>query len=66
MKAIIVTIVGVIINLTVFAMANATTSNLVKSDKDISSNTDYIVLGMGCFWGAEKRMGEIPEPETAT
>lgn len=21
---------------------------------------DYIVLGMGCFWGAEKRMGEIP------
>jgi peptide methionine sulfoxide reductase msrA/msrB len=22
--------------------------------------TDYVVLGMGCFWGAEKRMGEIP------
>ncbi|HKX52293.1 MAG TPA: peptide-methionine (S)-S-oxide reductase MsrA [Nitrosospira sp.] len=22
--------------------------------------TDYIILGMGCFWGAEKRMGEIP------
>src|SRR5690242_9608370 len=22
--------------------------------------TDYIVLGMGCFWGAEKRMGELP------
>ena len=22
--------------------------------------TDFIVLGMGCFWGAEKRMGEIP------
>ena len=21
--------------------------------------TDYVVLGMGCFWGAEKRMGEI-------
>lgn len=21
---------------------------------------DFIVLGMGCFWGAEKRMGEIP------
>jgi peptide methionine sulfoxide reductase msrA/msrB len=20
----------------------------------------YVVLGMGCFWGAEKRMGEIP------
>jgi peptide methionine sulfoxide reductase msrA/msrB len=24
------------------------------------SDKDYIVLGMGCFWGAEKRMGEIP------
>ena len=22
--------------------------------------TDYVVLGMGCFWGAEKRMGELP------
>jgi peptide methionine sulfoxide reductase msrA/msrB len=22
--------------------------------------TDTIVLGMGCFWGAEKRMGELP------
>ncbi|ODT78575.1 MAG: peptide methionine sulfoxide reductase [Nitrosomonadales bacterium SCN 54-20] len=22
--------------------------------------TDYVVLGMGCFWGAEKRMGEVP------
>ena len=22
--------------------------------------TDSIVLGMGCFWGAEKRMSEIP------
>jgi len=21
---------------------------------------DYIVLGMGCFWGAEKRMSELP------
>jgi peptide methionine sulfoxide reductase MsrA len=21
---------------------------------------DSIVLGMGCFWGAEKRMGELP------
>ncbi|SCX96401.1 peptide methionine sulfoxide reductase msrA/msrB [Nitrosospira sp. Nl5] len=25
-----------------------------------SQKTDFIVLGMGCFWGAEKRMGEIP------
>ena len=25
-----------------------------------NQKTDYVVLGMGCFWGAEKRMGEIP------
>ncbi len=25
-----------------------------------SSKLDSIVLGMGCFWGAEKRMSEIP------
>lgn len=30
-------------------------SPLPSSDK-----SDSIVLGMGCFWGAEKRMGEIP------
>jgi peptide methionine sulfoxide reductase msrA/msrB len=24
------------------------------------ANTESIVLGMGCFWGAEKRMSEIP------
>ncbi len=24
------------------------------------ANLDYIVLGMGCFWGAEKRMSAIP------
>ena len=22
--------------------------------------SESIVLGMGCFWGAEKRMGELP------
>lgn len=25
-----------------------------------AADTESIVLGMGCFWGAEKRMGEIP------
>jgi peptide methionine sulfoxide reductase msrA/msrB len=25
-----------------------------------ASNRESIVLGMGCFWGAEKRMGELP------
>ncbi|MGH8684208.1 MAG: peptide-methionine (S)-S-oxide reductase MsrA [Nitrosospira sp.] len=26
----------------------------------VRQETDFIVLGMGCFWGAEKCMGEIP------
>ena len=26
--------------------------------------TDYIVLGMGCFWGAEKRMAKFPGSST--
>jgi len=26
----------------------------------VPSAADSIVLGMGCFWGAEKRMGELP------
>ena len=25
-----------------------------------AARTESIVLGMGCFWGAEKRMGELP------
>ncbi|MEF3193684.1 MAG: peptide-methionine (S)-S-oxide reductase MsrA [Halothiobacillaceae bacterium] len=25
-----------------------------------AATTEFIVLGMGCFWGAEKRMAEIP------
>ena len=25
-----------------------------------NSQSDSIVLGMGCFWGAEKRMSELP------
>jgi len=27
---------------------------------DPSAQLDTIVLGMGCFWGAEKRMSEVP------
>src|SRR5688500_2314096 len=33
------------------------TEKIVMPD---NQKTDYVVLGMGCFWGAEKRMGEIP------
>jgi peptide methionine sulfoxide reductase msrA/msrB len=31
-----------------------------KMAMPIASGLDSIVLGMGCFWGAEKRMSEIP------
>ncbi len=41
--------------------------NLVRSDMTQHNNappaagaTDSIVLGMGCFWGAEKRMAALP------
>lgn len=27
---------------------------------DTDTELDFIVLGMGCFWGAEKRMSELP------
>jgi peptide methionine sulfoxide reductase msrA/msrB len=59
MKAIIAVAVSLMIPMTVFAMEKAVSSSLVKSNENVSSNIDYIVLGMGCFWGAEKRMGEI-------
>ncbi|UJP04996.1 MAG: peptide-methionine (S)-S-oxide reductase MsrA [Nitrosomonas sp.] len=51
-----IVITGLIMILTIFVMEIA----MVSSQQDTSSNADYIVLGMGCFWGAEKRMGEIP------
>ncbi|NCW89442.1 MAG: peptide-methionine (S)-S-oxide reductase, partial [Rhodocyclales bacterium] len=28
--------------------------------KNTPANAESIVLGMGCFWGAEKRMSELP------
>jgi peptide methionine sulfoxide reductase msrA/msrB len=31
-----------------------------KSPASLGAPVDSIVLGMGCFWGAEKRMAEIP------
>lgn len=37
-------------------------SNMNPSNDSLPSSlpTDSIVLGMGCFWGAEKRMSELP------
>jgi len=58
-KAVSVTI-GSIIIMTVFGMDNLVTSSLATAAHATTSKEDYIVLGMGCFWGAEKRMAEIP------
>ncbi|MBL8501761.1 MAG: peptide-methionine (S)-S-oxide reductase MsrA [Nitrosomonas sp.] len=60
MKAIIAATISLIIVMTAFAMEKTMTSRSTESNRKINSNTDYIVFGMGCFWGAEKRMGEIP------
>lgn len=60
MKAIIAATISLIIVMTAFAMEKTMTPRSTESNRKINSNTDYIVLGMGCFWGAEKRMGEIP------
>lgn len=60
MKASIVATVSLVIIVTIFTIGAAMTSSQVKSNQNTRLNIDYIVLGMGCFWGAEKRMGEIP------
>lgn len=56
MKKTIAAIAGLLCILTAFAMEK----NVTPTDRNSTITTDYIVLGMGCFWGAEKRMGEIP------
>lgn len=56
MKKTIAAIAGLLCVLTAFSMEkNVTPTNQANTIK-----TDFIVLGMGCFWGAEKRMSEIP------
>ncbi len=56
MKAILASIAGLLIIITTFAMERTVAS----TNQNNTMKTDYIVLGMGCFWGAEKRMSEIP------
>ena len=60
MKTIITTTLLFIMIVTTLAIGKTIIQNPEKSSQTMRSNTDYIVLGMGCFWGAEKRMGEIP------
>lgn len=56
MKTIIAALAGLLCALTAFAMEKTVT----PTNQTNTIKTDYIVLGMGCFWGAEKRMSEIP------
>jgi peptide methionine sulfoxide reductase msrA/msrB len=56
MKKTIAAIAGLLCALTAFAMEK----NVTSTNQSNTIKTDYIVLGMGCFWGAEKRMSEIP------
>ncbi len=48
-----------IIMMTMLTMETTAASNQVESKQAAELKTDYIVLGMGCFWGAEKRMAQI-------
>lgn len=41
-------------------MTSTVQANDIRPEKNGYEATDYIVLGMGCFWGAEKRMSQIP------
>ena len=45
--------------ITVFAMEKTVTPNAIHTNPTTMNSTDDIVLGMGCFWGAEKRMKEL-------
>ncbi|MBK7492568.1 MAG: peptide-methionine (S)-S-oxide reductase MsrA [Nitrosomonas sp.] len=56
MKKTIAAIAGLLCILTAYAMEK----NVTPTDRNSTIKTDYIVLGMGCFWGAEKRMSEVP------
>ncbi len=47
---------GLLAALSVFTVSNCAKDVSVMNEKQSES----IVLGMGCFWGAEKRMSEIP------
>ncbi len=44
----------------VSACADSAADNASRTSPRAAGPTDSIVLGMGCFWGAEKRMAAIP------
>lgn len=60
MKTVMIIITSLIVVVTtVFAMEKHDMSSDIKENPVAEVGTDYIVLGMGCFWGAERRMKEI-------
>jgi len=40
--------------------SGASAPAVAASPANPNAKTESVVLGMGCFWGAEKRMGELP------
>ena len=59
MRIIIVVTIGLLIISTTFATERKGMPP-IESRENIGPMTNYIILGMGCFWGAEKRMSKIP------
>ncbi|SDX15311.1 peptide-methionine (S)-S-oxide reductase MsrA [Nitrosomonas communis] len=59
MKVIIVATLSLLMIMASFTMEKTVISSPLESHPNTGSKTDYIVLGMGCFWGAEKRMSEV-------
>jgi len=51
---------GILSALTALTSACSAGTSTENKMANYSGPTQSIVLGMGCFWGAEKRMGEIP------
>ena len=45
---------------TALSQASAETARLMETELAASKHIDSIVLGAGCFWGAEKRYAAIP------
>ncbi|SFW13871.1 peptide-methionine (S)-S-oxide reductase MsrA [Nitrosovibrio sp. Nv17] len=52
-------IAAMLLGLGVIVTAYSARERTVAPNQATGQETDSIVLGMGCFWGAEKRMGEL-------
>ena len=57
MKTAIAVTIGSIIIMTAFAMEKTVTATSITPAHAASSKGDYIVFGMGCFWGSGKTHG---------